>query len=1021
MNEILFKIYIPINIFIIILISTIICDINIHLIPHTHLDPGWLYTAEEYYNMESINDIFCTVIHQLYDDPKKEKTFVINEMFYFKRWYEETNPDNYMKIKQLVEEKRLEFVSGSFVANDEATPSYNDIIDQIRIGQQFLEEELNITSKTAWYIDSFGHSAGNAYLMTEFDYENIVLGRMHLDHLELLKKEKNMEFYWQPFDNFISNKTIFTHILPFHYGFTLHQKELGDKNVTFCKEAKNHLLTLLKHIKDSYTGLRHKNILFLYGDDYTFQDINLFSNIDCLLEAFNNLEDKKLQQKIKKIFDTNENIKLFYSTPERYFNSVKKELIINNEKLEIFKNIDFYPLKTDCFWTGYFTSRPYLKGYIRKASNIYYSISKYLSMLRLTNYTFVRNEENNTMPNIKFFREMVSLTQHHKAITGTCKQYVSEDYTSNLRNIIRGVENNFKENIENKLNIKIGNICYNNYLVEQKLCSSDFMITNNANNEIKIGLYNPLIASSQISNNLLINIEIFTSYTYYEIEGIKSDFFCIHDKNLKSDDIFKYKNKCFLNFFYEFKKGEEITYITLKKLAKNEKTNTYYILNNIKNEEKIELIKNNTYIKSLIFYPNNFEFNLEYYDEPEIKNINFTYYDGIYYGNADTCSDGAFQFSPYNKYPEKIDIDYKNSFYFIGNLGTFFVTRNIEASFTFFIIFNEPFFIKVEHFFDSIEESYFLNRFSFGYAFVLKTNINNKNEYNKPTFYTDLNGLEMMKRKIDKFNYVETANNSIAGNFYPVTSSISIKDENNNKDRIVTIFNDRPQAGTGILLGSIILIIQRMSNGNDNKGLTENLWEKESMNNNHFKTTHFILFGLNFNNNNNKNSNKAILEYKTDLLNFIYNYFNTAILMFKIEDTGVNFEKKLYENNILLYNLFDKHIKTSPDIRVYYQLILKNLIIGEFFRYSNNFFNINHKKEINAGEELNYGKIDLNFNDNDKVNFKIYYDEYGIDYNRNETYIFNPEQEEKFMLPKNLTLSLGYDEFLFIYFYIDDN
>ena len=188
MDKKIIQIYFSFLIIIINLISFIYSDINIHIIPHTHLDPGWLFTAEEYYTVESINDIFCTITDELYEDEKKEKTFVINELFYFRRWYKETSEDNHVKIKQLIKEKRIEFVLGGFVVNDEATPSYNDIIDQIRIGQQFLLEEFNITPKTAWYIDSFGHSAGNAYIMTQLNYENLILGRLHIDYLELLKK-----------------------------------------------------------------------------------------------------------------------------------------------------------------------------------------------------------------------------------------------------------------------------------------------------------------------------------------------------------------------------------------------------------------------------------------------------------------------------------------------------------------------------------------------------------------------------------------------------------------------------------------------------------------------------------------------------------------------------------------------------------------------------------------------------------------------------------------------------------------
>ena len=737
-------------------------------------------------------------------------------------------------------------------------------------------------------------------------------------------------------------------------------------------------------------------------------------NLDCLLNTFNNPR-KKFQKKIQKIFETNERINLFYSTPEKYFEYVKREINENGNKLQTFENLDFYPLKTDCFWTGFFTSRPYLKGYIRKASNAYYSLSKYLATVRFINQTLYVNEENNTMPNLNRFREVVSLNQHHDAITGTCKQYVSDDYINGMTNVIADVEKNFRENIEDQLKIKIGSVCYNNFLVDQKLCSSEFMIRSNTKGKIKIGLYNPLIAGSSSQNKLLINIEIFDSFTYYEIEGKKSDFFCVNEYNIKDGDYFKYKNKCFLNFFYKFKKDEQLAFITLKKLGKGIKSNKYYSLNKIKNETSIELIQNNGIIKTLFFNPENFEFYIEYNNELEkITKLNFTYYDGMYYVNADTCMDGAYQFSPYHKYPEKIEIDYENSFYFIGNLGINFVTRNIDASFTFFTIFYDPFFAKVEHFFDNAEETYFLNKYSFGYSFVFKTNINNLNEENKPIFYTDTNGLEMMKREIDKFKYKETANISIGANFYPVTSSISIKDELNiDNNNILTVFSDRPQAGSGILPGSIILVIQRMSYGNDNKGMPENMWEKNSMNNTHFKTTHFILFGLNIYNG---GRNKSNIAKKTDLLNFIYNYFNSGIFMFKIENEGKNFKEKINKNNKLVYNLFEKNIKVTPDIRASYQVIHKDLIVGIYYRYNNYFFNIN--KENNENEDLNYGYISLNFPED--IHFKIFYDKKGINYSRNETDFLNDEQKEKFIIPIKETLNLKYNEFLFIYYYFEN-
>lgn len=56
---------------------------------------------------------------------------------------------------------------------------------------------------------------------------------------------------------------------------------------------------------------------------------------------------------------------VFYSTPSDYVDAVK------GIELEI-KTDDFFPYADcpHCYWTGYFTSRPALKGYVRRNNNL---------------------------------------------------------------------------------------------------------------------------------------------------------------------------------------------------------------------------------------------------------------------------------------------------------------------------------------------------------------------------------------------------------------------------------------------------------------------------------------------------------------------------------------------------------------------------------------------------------------------------------------------------------------------------
>ena len=982
------------SIILIYLFLYISCDINIHIIPHTHLDPGWLKTPEEYYHQEGIDQIFNTVLDSLTNH--QDRTFIINEVYYFKRWYLSLDSSSKENLKKIISEKRLEFVFCGYTVNDEANPLYYDIIDNIRIGNQFLLEEFGITPKSGFFLDSFGHNAGNAHIVSQMGFDSLVLGRMHEDYLELIKNQKMSEFYWDMFGNGNSNKTLLTHIMSLHYGYIMFLQDLEDNPESVMPQFIVKLNEILK-------GIKHKNILFLFGDDFKYRNDNLFSCMDTIMRKFN-----EKQNEAKRYFGLRDNVKIFYSTPEKYFSFMKKDLEENNVQLDTITHKDFYPLRTDCFWTGYFTSKPFLKGIIRKGSNAFYTFSKYFAFDRLTNNLL----NNDIYYHLNGLREIVALNQHHDAITGTCKQYVASDYISKISSHISKVEIDFTKSFEEKYKIKIGQINYNNFITNQEGKIEEYTIDQDKKGNIKIGIYNPIMTNEASDiNHLLINLELYKSEYEYEIEGIKSDFFCIDEKSLKNPEIFVYKNKCFMNFFLDLKKGEELTFITLKKTSNKIKQEKYIKFSN-ENTDNIELIKDMTNIKSLLFNPSKFNFYLKYYDDNEqLSEINFSYFDGLYYVNAGSCTDGAYIFSPYNRYPDEISIQYDNSFYIKGNIGITFFTRNHLASFTIFTLFYDPFFAKVEHIFDNLEKNYFLNRFSFAYNFVLKTNINNLNANGSPIFYTDANGLEPMQRIVDTFDYEETALPKAGANFYPVTSYISIKDENGGKNKI-TLFTDRPQGGSGFLPGSVSLTLQRKSYGTDNKGMNENMKEDESMESNDFRTTHLIIFG----NNINKCTDKInrYMEHKTNLLNLVYNYMNKATLLFKIIESGNDLNEKFKQANELINNSINKYLTYSWDIRANYEVINKNLIIGQYFRYNNYIFNL-------QGTTINnkdFGTINLNFKTD--VKFKIYYDKTGINYKLKDSKMFSDDILNKFKEPKNQSISLNFNEFIFIYFYFQN-
>ena len=617
-------------------------------------------------------------------------------------------------------------------------------------------------------------------------------------------------------------------------------------------------------------------------------------------------------------------------------------------------------------------------------------------------------------------KKIVGLNQHHDAITGTQKERVSNNYIQFLKSNLTNVEKIFKEEIEKEYNIKIGNICYNNYIVDQTKCSGEYTILeNNTKNEIIIGLYNP-----NLEGKNLITIEIKNSLSLYKIENIESDFYCIN--NL---DNFNYENKCFLNFFINL--NSNMSFIYIKLIKTNEKIkdlisiNKQFTSNNKTNIGEIKLIQNYKLIKELSFDFNSLLFTLEYWnynrekDNHNLEKVIFNYYDAIYYeygeypsNNSDDfvgCNADHYIFRPTSYKPIPIEIDL-NKFYIIkGDISLTIIIDNKNMSYTILNLFYEPFFIKIDHIFNSLLENEKINNKSQDYVFVFNSSINNNDNNNITKFYTDSNGLEMMERKVNSFSYEDTSEEKTASNFYPVSSYISIQDNNNYNNKI-TIFTDKSQSGSSLFKGNILLLLNRIIkyyHGTYRLRTGEQMIEYESYHNINFKLTHLIVFG------NNIFTGSTPIDTE-NYLNFLYNYFNKAFIMFKILNSNINGE--LFKKYNIIANNLINYVLLSNCIRVNYQLINEKVIIGEYFKYHQEYFYGNENNQKRTNYINRKGIISLRFPYESKILVK--YDKKGIYYKVNE--IFPNENELKeWVKPNNINLILNNNTFIYIYYFLN--
>ncbi|XP_076907338.1 alpha-mannosidase-like isoform X2 [Bidens hawaiensis] len=392
--------------------------LNVHLVPHSHDDVGWLKTVDQYFVGSNnsiqgacVENVFDSVVMSLLRDPNRK--FIYAEMAFFRRWWQIQSMEIQAQVKKLVSSGQLEFVNGGWCMHDEAATHYIDMIDQTTLGHTLIKSSFNVTPRAGWQIDPFGHSAVQAYLLgAELGFESIHFARIDYQDRAKRKDDKSLEVVWRGSNTFGSSSQIFANAFPRHYsapdGFNFEVsgdfEPVQDNPLLFDMNVQKRVNDFIDAALAQANVTRTNHIMWTMGDDFQYQYAeSWFKQMDKLIHYVN--KDGR--------------VNALYSSPSIYTDAK----FVSNMSWPL-KTDDYFPYADggDSYWTGYFTSRPALKGYIRWLSG-YYLASRQLE------YLAGRQSKG---PSTFTLGDALGIAQHHDAVTGTAKQHTTDDYQKRL-------------------------------------------------------------------------------------------------------------------------------------------------------------------------------------------------------------------------------------------------------------------------------------------------------------------------------------------------------------------------------------------------------------------------------------------------------------------------------------------------------------------------------------------------------------------------------------------------------------
>uniref|UniRef100_A0A8C4RHH9 Alpha-mannosidase n=1 Tax=Erpetoichthys calabaricus TaxID=27687 RepID=A0A8C4RHH9_ERPCA len=413
--------------------------IQAFVVPHSHMDVGWVYTVKESMHAYAAN-VYTTVTEELTNGPHRK--FIAVEQEFFRLWWDTVATDmQKLQVRQLLEEGRLEFIIGGQVMHDEAVTTVEDQILQLTEGHGFLYETFGIRPRYSWHVDPFGASAATPVIFSLAGFNAHVISRIDYDLKEEMQKNKTLQFVWRGSSSLGKHQEIFTHTmdqfsyctpsyLPFsnRSGFYFNgvamfpdpPKDGIYPNMSLPVTENNIYLyakTMVNNIKQRSAWFRTSHVLWPWGCDKQFFNSSVqFQNMDPLIEYIN---------KNSELFG----VSVQYATLSDYFSAIHNSSLSWDVRL----NEDFLPYSTEPFqaWTGFYASRNVLKGMARRASSLLYAVESLFTRYLLM-YPKGPIDKEWALKQLQNLRWAVSEVQHHDGITGTESPKVCDMYIDHL-------------------------------------------------------------------------------------------------------------------------------------------------------------------------------------------------------------------------------------------------------------------------------------------------------------------------------------------------------------------------------------------------------------------------------------------------------------------------------------------------------------------------------------------------------------------------------------------------------------